>query len=57
MNTMRGGGGMDWEVRIDLCVLPCVIQIASGKLLYCMGSSAQFCDDLERCDGEGEREA
>ena len=53
----RGRGGMNWEVRIDLHVLPCVTQIASGKLLYRMGSAAQFCGDLERWDGEGEREA
>ena len=30
----RGGGGeMNWESSIDIYTLPCVKQIASGKLL------------------------
>ena len=38
----RGGGGMNWEIGIDVCALPCVKQIASGNLLYSAGSSAQW---------------
>ena len=28
------GGGMNWEIRIDVFALPRVKQIASGNLLY-----------------------
>ena len=34
------GGGMNWEIGIDIYTLPCVKQIASGKMLYSAGSSA-----------------
>ena len=34
------GGGMNWEIGIDIYTLPCVKQIASGNLLYSTGSSA-----------------
>ena len=39
---MAGGVGarMNWEIGIDVCVLPCVKQIARGNLLYSTGSSA-----------------
>ena len=43
---------MNWEIRIDIHTLPCVKQIASGKLPGSTGSSAQCCDDdLEGWDG------
>ena len=29
-----GEGGTKWEIRIDIYTLPCIKQIASGKLLY-----------------------
>ena len=32
---------MNWEICIDIDTLPCVKQIASGKLLYSTGCSAQ----------------
>ena len=38
----RGWGGMNWEIRIDVHVLPCVKQIASGNLLYSTGNSPQY---------------
>ena len=40
---MFGGeeGGANWEIGIDIYVLPCVKLIASGNLLYSTGSSAQ----------------
>ena len=45
---------MNWEIRIDIHTLPCVKQIASGKLPGSTGSSAQCCDDdLEGWDGGG----
>lgn len=31
--TWGGGGEMTWEIRVDVCALPCVRQIASKKLL------------------------
>ena len=37
----EGGGGTNWEIRIDIYTLPCVKLIASGNLLYSTGSSAQ----------------
>ena len=37
---MGTGVGMNWEVEIDICALPCVKQIASGNLLNSAGSSA-----------------
>ena len=36
-----GRGEMNWETGLKVCALPCVKQIASGKLLYTAGSSAQ----------------
>ena len=35
-----GGAGMNWEIKIDVCALPCVKQIPSGDLLYNAGNSA-----------------
>ena len=29
------------QIRTDTCTLPCIKSIASGKLLYNIGSSAQ----------------
>ena len=39
----RGDGerGTNWEIRIDINILPCVKYTASGDLLYSTGSSAQ----------------
>ena len=37
----EGEGGMNWEIRIDICTLPWVRQIASGNLLYSTGSSTR----------------
>ena len=34
------GVGMNWEIGIDVCALPCVKQIASGNLLYSAENSA-----------------
>ena len=36
----RKGGGMNWEIRIDIYTLPCVKSLASGNMLYSTGSSA-----------------
>ena len=36
-----GCGGMKWENEIDMCTLLCVNKIASGKLLFGTGRSAQ----------------
>ena len=43
MDMVRGGevGKMNWEIRTDIHTLPCVKQIASGKLWYSTGSLAQ----------------
>ena len=39
MDTEREGvGGMSWESRTDIYTLPCVKQIAGGKLLHSTGS-------------------
>ena len=35
----EGEGGMSWESRIDIDTLPCVKQLASGRLLHSPGSS------------------
>ena len=40
MGTQGGEGGTKWEIRIDIYTLPCIKQIASGKLLYGTESSA-----------------
>ena len=37
----RVGGEMHWETGLKVCALPCVKQIAGGKLLCSAGSSAQ----------------
>ena len=37
--------GGTWEIRTDICVLPCVKQIASGKLLSRQGAQSVLCDD------------
>ena len=42
---------MKWESGTAIYNLPCVEQIASGKLLYSTGSSAQYGEDLEGWDG------
>ncbi|SBO33677.1 hypothetical protein ANAPC2_01422 [Anaplasma phagocytophilum] len=47
---------MNGKITIDIYTLPCVKQIASGKLLYSTGCSAQYwlCGDLEgRVGGKG----
>ena len=36
-----GGGGMNWEIRINIYTLPHVKQISSGNLLYSAGNSAR----------------
>ena len=36
----RGWCGMNWEIGIGMCAVPCAKQIASGKLLYSTGGSA-----------------
>jgi len=43
---------MTWEIRVDVCALPCVKQIASGDLLQSSGSSAQ-CSVMTWIDGMG----
>ena len=35
------GAGINREIKICIATLPCVKYIASRKLLYCTGSSAQ----------------
>ena len=37
----KGGGGTNWEIRIDIYTLPCVSLIATGNVLYSTGSSAR----------------
>ena len=37
---------MNWEIGIDIHSLPCVKQIARGKLLDPTGSSVVLCDGL-----------
>ena len=34
-------GGANWEIGIDIYILPCVKLIASGNLLYSTGNSAR----------------
>ena len=41
VDTGGRGGGVNWEIRTDTFTLPCGKQIASGKMLYSTGSSAQ----------------
>ena len=33
---------MNWEIGVDVCVLPCVKQIAGGNLLYSTGKYIQY---------------
>ena len=41
VDTRAGGGdGTNWEVRTDIYTLPCVKQLANGKLLCSTGGSA-----------------
>ena len=49
----RGGpvGGMNLEIGVDVCALPCVKQIDSGNLLYSAESSLALCGDLDGWDG------
>ena len=46
---------MTWENKIGICTLPCVKLIASGKLLYKIGSSAH-CSVMTEV-GAGRRKA
>ena len=42
MDKVGGGeGGINWEIGIDMCVLSCIKQIASGNLLYSAENTAQ----------------
>ena len=50
--TGDGEGGTNWEIRIDIYILPCVEQITSRKLLYSPGSSAQ-CSEVIYMDWMG----
>ena len=43
---------MNWEIGIDVCVLPCIRRIASGKLLSSAGSSA-WCSVVTKKGGMG----
>ena len=53
MWTQLGG---TWEIRTDICALPCVKQIASGKLLSRQGAQSLLCGDLDVGLVAGERE-
>ena len=44
-------GEANWERSTKMGTLPCVKQIAGGKLLSRAGSSAQYSDDLEGWEG------
>ena len=44
MDTGGGEGGPDGESSTDIYTLPCVKQIASGKLLYNRELSLVLCD-------------
>ena len=50
-----GGGGTKWEVRTDIYALPCVKQLASGKLPCSTGGSAG-CSVMSYQGGIGEWE-
>ena len=45
-------GGVNWEIGIDVCALPCIRQAASGKLLCSAGSSA-WCSVVTKKGGVG----
>ena len=54
----KGEDGTNWESDIDMYTIPCVKQIASGKLLCNRVLSLVLCDDLEGQDGgRGGKEA
>ena len=54
MNTVgEGEDGTDWGIGIDTYIPPWATQIASGKLLYSSGSSAQ-CPLMTEKGGMGE---
>ena len=36
------GGGVNWDIEISVCSLPCVNQIASGNLL-CRAEISAWC--------------
>ena len=37
----KGGGGMNWDIRIDTYTLLCIKQITNEDLLYSTGNSTQ----------------
>ena len=45
-------GGMNWEIRFDINTLPCVKEMAKGRLLNSTGSSA-LCSVMIQKDGMG----
>ena len=47
---------MNWKTETDMRALPCVKQIARGKLLYNAGTQLGALGDLEGWDGGGWRE-
>ena len=49
--TRRGKERVGQIARVAVRILPCVKQIAGGKLLYSLVSSAQCSDDLDEWDG------
>ena len=52
MDTAGGDGGLNREHSIDICILTCVRQRASGKLLCGHRElSPGLCDNLEGWDG------
>ena len=52
----EGEWGINWEIRLDIYTLLCVKRIASGKLLWSTGSSAQCSVMTQRHEmGEGGR--
>ena len=50
--TEEGEGGMNRESSIETYTLPCVKQIANGKLLNSAGSSA-WCSVMTQSGGTG----
>lgn len=40
---------VNWEIEVDIFVLPCGKQIAIGSLLYSVGLSSVLCCDLDGC--------
>ena len=39
--------GMDWQIGIDVCLLPCVKQTAGGSFLQHGELGSVLCDDLK----------